>query len=287
MTGGRIARSQDKSTWLATAPILALYGVQFMVPLAFVIYTSFRSGDGSTDSGFTLAQFKEILTNDYYHQMLTRSVVLGLATALLAAVLGYPLAYAMTQCGRRARATIMALVLLPLLTSTVVRSFGWMVLLGGDGWFAKLAGPLANPRTGLMYSFAGVLIAMAHVLLPFMVMTLYGVLDKIDPTLRQASLNLGASRVQTFFKITFSLSLGGVVAGMLLVFSAAVSTFVTPQLIGGAQYRVIPTEVYDQAVNLQNWSIASALALLLMVAALLSMGLYTRLVRGIPGGAAV
>lgn len=263
-----------------------LYLVQFVLPLAIVAVTAFQTsaGPGVITSDLTLGNFHKVLTDSFYLEMLGRSFVLALGTAVLTVLLGYPIAWALARSRSWLRTLILVVVMTPLMTSSVVRSFGWMVLFDPESPILRLFGPLADERTGLMYTMPGLLIAMAHVLLPFMVLTLYGIIDRLDPTLEHASLNMGAGRVETFLRVTFPLTLGGVFAGMLLVFATAISTFVTPKLIGGTQYRVLATEIYEQSVQLLNWPLASAMALLLLLIAVLTNLVYVSLTRRIPGG---
>ncbi|MDQ7908501.1 ABC transporter permease [Phytohabitans sp. ZYX-F-186] len=287
MTAGRTRGGARRAAWLPLAPVLTLYAIQFVVPMALVAVTSFRRHESAGQmGGFTTDNFTKILQDPYYLGMLGRSLLLAGETAVLTAVLGYPIAYALARGPRWLKVVLLVVVMVPLMTSSVVRSFGWMVLFARDGLFSTLAGPLGDGPAGLMYTSTGVLVATAHVLLPFMVLTLYGVLDRLNPTLVHASMNLGASRTGTFFRITLPLSMNGVVAGMLLVFATATSAFVTPQLIGGTRYRVAATEIYEQSINLLNWPLASAMAVLLVAIALLTMAVYTRLSRDTGGSGA-
>lgn len=271
--------------WLPLTPVFILYGVQFVLPLVVVLITSVRvaEGPGRMSADFSFASFQTILSESYFRDLFLRSLALAVSTALFAVLVGYPIAYALARGPRWARPILIVMVLVPWLTNSVVRAFGWTVLFAKDSWASTIAGPLASETTGLMYTFLGLLIAMVHVLLPFMVFAIYGVVDRIQPSLEEVSQSLGAGRLLTFVRVTLPLSVGGIVAGMLLVFGTAVSNFVTPAMLGGKRFRVLSVEVYDQALHLLNWPIASALAIGLMVIAVLTAVLYSRLTQTLRG----
>lgn len=263
--------------WIPLLPVLLLFAVQFVLPLVIVAVTGFQrsSAPGRIEAVFTLENFTKILSDQHYLDMLGRSFSLAIGTAIAAALLGYPLAWGLARGPRWLKTMLLVLIMIPLMTSSVIRSFGWMVLFKEGSLYSTIFGAFADESTGLMYTLPGLIIAMAHVLLPFMVLTLYGVIDKLDPTLENASLNMGASRIGTFFRITFPLTMNGVIAGMLLVFATAISSFVTPKLIGGTQMRVLATEIYEQAIILLNWPLAAAMALTLMLVALGTAAIYS------------
>lgn len=272
-------RSRFNVSWLPLLPALILFAIQFILPLCIVAVTGFQRSlaPGQIEPVFTLENFEKIFATPHYLSMLGRSFSLAVGTALVTAVLGYPLAWGLARGPKWLRNLLLVLVMIPLMTSSVIRSFGWMVLFKSGGVYATLFAPLADEATGLMYTLTGLIIAMAHVLLPFMVLTLYGVIDKLDPTLEIASLNMGASRIGTFFRVTLPLTMNGIIAGMVLVFASAISSFVTPKLIGGTQLRVLATEIYEQAIILLNWPLAAAMAITLMVVALGTTALYSAL----------
>jgi putative spermidine/putrescine transport system permease protein len=197
---------------------------------------------------------------------------------LFTLLLGYPLAYWLARMQTRWKTLLLLMTMFPLLTSAVVRSFGWMVLLYRTGLVSTLlrATGLARGPVELMYSPPGVVIALTEVLLPFMVLTLYGVIQSIDGDLEAAAMNLGDRPLGALVHVTIPLSIGGILAGSLLVFSLSISSFVTPSLVGGPRVQVMATTIYDQTISLLNWQFASAVAAILLVVVLaLAIG-YSR-----------
>lgn len=275
--------------WRLLAPVGGLYGIQFVVPLAFLAVMSFwiPVAGGSPRAGFTLDNYGDVLGDGFTLSIFWRTLTMGVATSLFCLLLGFPVAYGVVRAPQRLRTPLLLLVLMPFLVSAVIRSFGWMVLLADNGIVTRALRTvgLAEGTTGLMYTTAGLLLAMTHVFLPIMILVLYGVLERIDVRLEEAAANLGASRLRTLVHVVFPLALPGVLAGTLLVLTLAMSSFVTPAMIAGPRLRVVATEIYDQAVNLINWPLAAAMAIVLMALILAVSALFTRvLMRIVPGG---
>lgn len=269
--------------WKLLGPVGALYAIQFLGPLVFLLVMSFWPGvpGRSPVPGFTFDNYTSVLTDGYTLGILWRTVSMGLMVSALALVLGFPVAYGIARAPARYRPLLLIGVLLPFLTSAVIRSFGWMVLLADRGLVTELLEPfgIGTGPTGLMYTMTGLVLSMTHVFLPIMILVLYGVMDRIDVRLEEAAANLGASRVKTFFLVVVPLATPGVLAGTMLVLTLSMSSFVTPALIGGPRVRVIATEIYDQSVNLINWPLAGAMAIVLMLLIVLVSALYARVLR--------
>lgn len=275
--------------WRLLTPVGALYGVQFLIPLGFLAVMSFwiPVAGGSPEPGFTLDNYREVIGDSFTLGIFWRTLWMSVVVSLLCLVLGFPVAYGIVRAPARLRVPLLLLVLLPFLTSAVIRSFGWMVLLADNGIVTRLLEPfgLAGGAAGLMNTMPGLVIAMTHVFLPIMILVLYGVLDRIDIRLEEAAANLGASRVAAFAHVVFPLALPGVLAGSLLVLTLSMSSFVTPAMIAGPRLRVVATEIYDQAVNLINWPLAAAMAILLMMLIIAVSAFYGRVLsRLVPGG---
>lgn len=276
--------------WKLLGPVGVLYAIQFLGPLAFLLAMSFWppvAGQSPTP-GFTLANYESVLTDGYTLGILWRTVSMGLLVSLISLVLGLPVAYGITRAPARYRTLLLLGVLLPFLTSAVIRSFGWMVLLAENGLVTELLDPLGfgGGATGLMYTMPGLIISMVHIFLPIMVLVLYGVLDRVDVRLEEAAANLGASRLKSFFLVVVPLAMPGILAGTMLVLTLSMSSFVTPALIGGPQLRVIATEIYDQSVNLINWPLAGAMAIVLMLLIMLISAAYAQVLRRMASGGA-
>jgi ABC-type spermidine/putrescine transport system permease subunit I len=271
---------------LLVLPGMAVFFLLFVVPQAGLLQLSFEPARGSTAAAPTLEQYGLFLGDAHYLEILGRTLVLGVEVTLVTLVLGYPLAFWLARIETRWKTLLLLVTIFPLLTSAVVRSFGWMVLLYRTGPVSGVLRALGVPGpVELMYSMPGVVIAMSEVLLPFMVLTLYGVIRSIDPNLEEAAMSLGDGPLGTLRHVTLPLSLGGILGGSLLVFSLTMSSFVTPSLVGGARVQLMATTVYDQTITLANWPFASALSVVLLAVILALALLYSRALRGAQAGA--
>ncbi len=192
--------------------------------------------------------------------MLADTLWLGVITTAVSLLLGYPLAYHLALTRSRWKPLLIVFILSPLLVGIVIRCYGWMILLADRGLINETLvqrGWLSKPLP-LMYNKFGVVIALVHVFLPFMVLSLTGVLKRIEPQLIEASQTLGASPRRAFFEVTLPLSLPGILAGSLLVFSLAISSFVVPILVGGFKVHVLPMVVYEQILSVFDWPFGGA-----------------------------
>lgn len=222
-------------------------------------------------SGLTLVNFQKLLGDAFFLQTLWLSVRLSLEVTVVTLVLGFPLAYLYTRLGPVPRLAILFITLLPLLTSAVVRSFAWIVILGKHGLInaALLGVGLVDTPVKLLFTHEGVRIAMAQVQLPFMLLPLINAMEQLDPTLEKAAISLGASQARAFFRVTVPLSAPGVVAGAILSFALTISAFITPAMVGGGSYTVMPTLIYQSAIITLDWPTASTTAFILLVVALI------------------
>jgi ABC-type spermidine/putrescine transport system permease subunit I len=271
------ARGSGRAAIILLLPGLLVFFLLFVLPQAGLLAWSFQP-TGAPGPNPTLDNYARFLGDPHYLGILIQTLVMGIEVTLIALVLGYPLAYWLARTDSRWKTLLLLMTVFPLLTSAVVRSFGWMVLLYRTGLVSNVlrASGLARGPVELMYSQPGVVIAMTEVLLPFMVLTLYGVIQSIDRDLEDAAMNLGDGPAGALVHVTLPLSMGGILAGSLLVFSLAISSFVTPSLVGGPRVQVMATTIYDQTISLLNWQFASAVAAILLVVVLaLALG-YSR-----------
>lgn len=239
----------------------------FFAPLAIMLRYSFDRflPGGQQVTAFTFENYARFLFDPFYQRILLDTLLMGLAVTFCSLVLSYPLAYTLARSASRWKGLLLVVVLVPLMTSVVVRSYGWMILLANNGVINAALAALGLSPVKLMFNFTGSVIALSEVLMPFMVLTLAGVLQNIDPALEEAARSLGGSRWRVFWDVVLPLSLPGVAAGSLLVFALAISAFATPRLVGGATTKVVATVVYDQAINVLNWPFAAATSFILMV----------------------
>ena len=213
-----------------------------------------------------LTHYRAFLTDLFFLKVLQRSLIISAAVTVICIVLAFPLAYWLSRLRGPSRAVLYLAVLIPLLTSAVVRTFGWMILLANSGFLNKslmAIGLTASPLR-MMYNELGIIIALAEVLLPFMILALDAALLNIDKQLYDAARNLGAGAVRIFWQITLPLSMPGIISGSVLVFSLAISAYVTPALIGGPRVPVMSTTIYQQGIALLNWPFGAAIAFILL-----------------------
>lgn len=255
--------------WGLLAPSLLLLLVAFLVPVGMMVPTSFRPYVplvGIT-RGFTAGHYVKLVTDLYYLEIIGRTLALGFTVTLLTLVIGYPVAFFLARSRSRWRSWLTILVVFPLLLNLVVRTFGWIALLAQNGLVnqALRALGLVDAPVKLLFNFAGLLIGMTHIFLPFMVLVLIGAIQNIPRDVEDASRVLGASWGATFVRVTLPLSAPGILSGSILVFVLAISALVTPRLLGGPTYRVMSTLIYDEFLQRLNWPAGSAQALLLTV----------------------
>lgn len=263
--------------WL-TAPgvliALAFVAVPLVMTLSLSLYP-FVPGGGVGEQ-MTIANFADVARDDYFHAIFARTFGMAFLVTLICIVIGVPEAYVLSRLSERWRAVSIVIVLGPMLISVVVRTLGWAVLLGNEGVINKLllAAGLVNEPVKMMFTFTGVVIALVHVLVPFMVLAVWASLQKLDTTTEQAAESLGASLWTVLRRIVFPQVIPGVLSGSLIVFSLAASAFATPAIIGGRRLKVVPTTIYDEFLGNLNWPLGAALAVVLLVIVLaVSMGM--------------
>lgn len=269
--------------WLLLPALLLLLAC-FALPMAMVfVYSLGRTAPGTLYiPDVTLDNYAALFETPVYVTVMLRTLKLGLITTLLALILGYPFAYLMARGRPWLRSALLIAVLLPLLVSVVVRTYGWMIVLGLDGPVNKLLlvlGLVSQP-VKFLYDEAGIVIGLLHVYLPFMVLPLSSVLQKLDPQLEEAARTLGAGNFTVLRRIILPLSVPGIAAGSMLVFTLSVAAYVTPALMGGAGLNVMATLVAQQILVLVNWPLGAAVAVVLLVVTLVVVAIYNRFLEG-------
>lgn len=255
---------------LLLVPAILFYAVLFIWPLIISTWGSF-----TPDGKFSLQSYTHFFADEFYRSVLWRSLRISAITTLMTLIIGYPIAIYLSQDWRKGRSLVVFLIIAPMFVSAVVRSYGWIIILGPNGLLSSFTKAIGLPMGHLLYSEAGVIIALTHVFLPFMVIALVGSLQQIDPSLARAAQILGANGVSVFMRVTLPLTLPGISAGSVIVFCLAASGFVTPALVGGAAVPVMPYLVYKEGLLVLNWPFASAVALILLVATALVTAIYT------------
>jgi putative spermidine/putrescine transport system permease protein len=246
-------------------PLAAIFAVFFVAPLAVLLTLSLHGDMGMQT--WTLGNYTKFFTDPFNISILTDTLLLGLKATLVCLVFGYPVAWLCHRASARWQSVLTFLVVLPILTSVVVRTFSWIVILGRQGVLNQVLlslGVITEPLR-LLYTETGVVIVLAQVQMPLMVLPILTVLSKIDPNLADASRALGAGEWRTLWRVTLPLSLPGIIAGCILTYAASITAFVTQTLIGGARLIYMPLAIYQQAVGANNWPFAAALSIIFMV----------------------
>ena len=257
--------------WLLSAPALLLYAAVVVVPLAMTLVLSFH--DFSTLKGiqpvFILKNWQDLFTDPYFREMFARTLRISLAVTAICVALGAPEAYILHRMSPRWRGLFLLVVLGPLLISVVARTLGWALLLGGETGVinkALLRLHLIDAPIPFMFTETGVVIALAHVLVPFMVLSVWASLQRLDGHVENAALSLGAGPATVMLRVVLPQVMPGVLSGAIIVFALAASAFATPAIIGGRRLKVAATLAYDEFLNTLNWPLGAAVAVLLLVA---------------------
>ena len=260
-------------------PLAALFVAFFVAPLIVLLALSLHA-DTATAT-WTAANYVKFFTDRFNYSILWDTLLLGVKATLVCLVFGYPIAWICARASARWQSVLVFLVILPILTSVVVRTFAWIVILGRQGVLNQvaLALHLTQEPLRLLYTEPGVIMVLAQVQMPLMVLPILAVLTKIDPNLADGSRVLGAGEWRTLWRVTLPLSLPGVIAGCILTYSACVIAFVTQTLIGGARLIYMPLHIYQQAVGANNWPFAAAISVVFMVAVLIIVGVLGALGR--------
>ncbi len=259
------------------APALLLILVTMLLPVGWLFYLSLLSDQGA----FSLEHYQRMWEQPSYRRtFLTTFQVSGLTTAICI-LLGYPLAYFLSEIPKRAANLCMIAVLLPLWTSLLVRTYAWLVLLQRRGlintWGIELG--LWDEPLALVHNLTGTLVGMVHVMLPFMVLPLYSSMRAIDRNYLRAAANLGASPLRSFWLVFFPLAMPGLMTGILIVFILCLGFYVTPAVLGGGKVIMVSSRIANDIELFFNWGAASALGVVLLVLTALLVLAAGRLVR--------
>ena len=260
-------------------PLAALFVAFFVAPLIVLLALSLNA-DTATAT-WTAANYVKFFADRFNYSILWDTLLLGVKATLVCLVFGYPIAWICARASARWQSVLVFLVILPILTSVVVRTFAWIVILGRQGVLNQIALSLhlTDEPLRLLYTEPGVVMVLAQVQMPLMVLPLITALSRVDPNLADASAALGAGHWRTFFKVVLPLTLPGIVAGCLLTYAAAISAFITQTLVGGGQMLFMPMYIYQQSSTLQNWPFAAAISIIFLVAVLAVITVFNLLGR--------
>ena len=253
---------EKRNIILLALPCAATLLIAFIIPMVYTFIKALM-----TDN---LTYYTKFFTDPFYMELFGRTIVLSVKTTLVTLLLGYPTAYFIARTKSKIKGVLIVATIFPFLVSAVIRAYGWMVILGNSGllnqFFMNL-GIIEEPLD-LMYTETSVMIGMIQLLLPYMILAITSVIQSIDKNVENAARSLGANPVQTFFKVTLPLSAPGVISGCILVFTMGMTSYITPQLLGGAQYLTMTTLIYNQIKTTYNLEFANAICYILVFAIL-------------------
>lgn len=266
-------------------PGLVALLLTFVLPLLWLIRMSLNRGKsgGAVVEAVSLNSYAGVITDGFFWQVIWNTVKLGLLVTVLALLVSYPIALFLSRTTSRWRGVLIALAIAPLLTSAVVRTYGWMVILTDQGVInggLQSLGLIDAPLR-LTNNFTGAVIALVEILMPYAILAMLAGFGRVDAELENAAGSLGANRLRVFWRVTLPLSLPGVLTAGLLVFVLCISSFVTPRLVGGGRLFVLATEIYNQATMTLNWPVAAALSVLLLALFGAIIACYQRAVRAL------
>ncbi|MEH6455904.1 MAG: ABC transporter permease [Cocleimonas sp.] len=271
-----------KVPYLLTTPGVLFFALLLGAPMVMTFLLSLHSYDFNTgiQTDWTIANYIEVLGDPYFQKIFARTFGLSLLVTVICILIGVPEAYVLSRLSSKWRSIFLLIVLGPLLISVVVRTLGWALFFGGNGVLTMISQALGfgDEPVSLMFTFTGMTIALVHVLVPFMVISVWASLQKIDPQSEDAGLSLGASKMTVLRRITLPQAMPGILSGSIIVFALTASAFATPAIIGGRRLKVVATAAYDEYLSTLNWPLGAAIAIILLLANILIIVSYNKVI---------
>lgn len=259
--------------------------LMILLPMLLILFYAFTtSGNEIVNFTFTFDHFIRFFTDQDFLLILWRSLIIAFKTTIICVLLGYPIAYFIARSSDRVRNILVLAITLPTWINMLVRTYAWIGLLSNGGILSTILGFFGMGDTELLYTESAVLLGMVYNFIPFMILQINTSLCKMDHSLLEASADLGANKVQTFLRVTFPLSLSGVISGIALVFLPAVSSFFIPKLLGGGQFFLIGNVIENQFITVGEWNFGSAISMIMAVIMMLCMYLIRRVDEHNSGG---
>lgn len=259
-------------------PYIAWAAMMLIFPMLLMLLYSFTEhGNSIISFSFTLEHYIKFFSDPDFLLILWRSFGIAVKTTIICLLLGYPLAYFISRSEEKFQSILVLCITIPTWINMLVRTYAWIGLLSDGGPFARLLGLLGFEEVELLYTEFAVLLGMVYNFLPFMILQINTSLCKMDQSLLNASADLGAKPSQTFWKVTFPLSLPGVINGITLVFLPAISSFFIPKLLGGGQYFLIGNLIENQFITVGEWNFGSAISMIMAAVMMLLMMLVKKL----------
>lgn len=263
---------------IMTIPYILWLGAMVVIPMILILFYAFTiEGNDVVSIKFSLDNFTRFVTDATFLRVVAKSLWIAFVTTLICIVAGYPIAYVISKAGARRSMILILLLTLPTWINMLVRTYAWMGILQEGGMLSKFMAFFGWDGGSLLYTDFAVTLGMVYNFLPFMILQIHTSLAKMDNSLLEAAADLGASRVQSFLRVTLPLSLPGVVSGITLVFLPAVSSFFIPKLLGGGQYVLVGNVIESQFLTAGDWNFGSAISMVMAVIIIFSMWLMRKI----------
>lgn len=270
---------------LLILPILLVNAISFLWPTFSLLRMSLNEpvAGGAIRETLTLQIYINVMTDSFYLELVWNSIYLCSIITIVTLILSYPIALFIHRADPKWRSILTLMVISPLLVSAVVRTYGWVIILGDQGLINALlmsTGLVQRPAR-LIFNNFGVVVGLIEILMPYMILSLMAGFGRLDPRLEEAAQSLGAKKLTTLRRVTIPLTAPGIALGCLLVFVLSISSFVTPKLLGGGRVFLLATEIYDQSIVLLNWPLAASLSMLVLVIFGAALVVYSRIVKAL------
>ena len=261
-------------------PCTFMITVFVVAPMAYFVVISFYKYSPTQlwIPIFTLDNYKKLLLDPFYLNIIWVTIKVGLITTIICCILGYPIAYFLARTRSKRVELYIFLLISPLMISTVIRTYGWIILLGNQGLVNKLLHllPFIHEPVEIMYTLPAVIVGLTSLLLPYMVMPLMSSLESIPLHMEEVATILGANNFQVFFKVLLPLSFPGLISGSLLVYLLAISALVTPALMGIPRVRMLGNQIFDEVLSSFNWPFAASISIIMIVLTFSVLVVYIR-----------
>ena len=263
-----------KKTPLIAYPYFAWSALFIVIPLIIVLFFSFTK-ETSSGYSFSLENYSRLLSPQYF-SVFKRSIWLAFISTIACLIIGYPIAYIISQMKSSTRNLLIMLFILPMWMNFLLRTYAWLPILGKTGIINTLLRTIGISPIQFLYNDGAVLLGMVYNFLPFMVLPLYTILIKMDKDLINAAYDLGANKLKVFMKVILPLSVPGIFSGITMVFMPAVSTFVISRLLGGGQYMLVGNLIEQQYTTMGDWNFGSAISIFMMIIILIFMAITSK-----------
>lgn len=258
-------------------PYIVWMVLMLVLPMALIaMYSITQHGNSIISFSLTLEHYKKFFTDSDFLLVLGRSLMIAFKTTVICLLIGYPAAYFISRSSEKIQNLLIMAITIPTWINALVRTYAWIGLLSEGGLVQQILKLLGLGEVELLYTEGAVLIGMVYNFVPFMILQINSALCKMDPSLLEAAADLGASKAEAFKKVTFPLSLPGVINGITLVFLPAVSSFFIPKLLGGGQYFLIGNLIENQFITAGEWNFGSAISMIMAIIMMLMMMLVKK-----------